>query len=395
MDIKFFKKKTNEESDRVIEGYEEQEKKTPIAGYILLIFMFIAATFFGWRAIDDLRDVPSRPEPLSHCAGQFLTSEWEDLGRFQYLAHPVYEEAYPLKEPRAVEYKPQIEPPCAYSSYETRYEIPALMEFRKNSNRQLQDTEIAIARLEQDINEYKQANLAPDDRIISVAGRFIAREELQRMLNEAQKKEIDIESTRDKLQKDIKSVDENLYAKYQELMAEYRKDWRWYEFKVFLLEIIFVLPFFYLVFRGYRKLLSKNSPYTIIFTALIGVSSILFLRVLIVWFWSLFLARLLQTIWNFIQNFALLKSLVFYGGMFLSIAVFGGAVYILQKRIFDPKRVALRRLRQKQCPNCQTSLDLAGDFCPNCGRKLKEKCSVCGKDRWIDFNHCQNCAIKK
>ena len=112
-----FNKKREEKIDAPVEGYEEQEKKTPIAGYILLIFMFIAATFFGWRAIDDLRDVPSRPEALSHCAQEFLTAEWEDIGRYQHFNYPVYESAYPVKEPRSAEFKPQVEPPCAYSSY--------------------------------------------------------------------------------------------------------------------------------------------------------------------------------------------------------------------------------------------------------------------------------------
>lgn len=393
----FFRSKTKEEVNTTSPGYEEQEQKTPKAGYILLFFMFVTALFFGWRALDDLRDVPSRPELLSHCAQEFLTTKWEDIGRYQYLNYPVYELAYPTKESRLVDFKPQAEPPCIYSVYETRYDIPVRMERHRSYNRELQDVEIKLGRMDTDIAELDRAyDMALQEKMANVGGRIYSITELYQKKEDAKLQRSEFETRRDELRNNLlKDVDENLRMKYRELMLEYRVAWRWYEFKLFLLEMIFVFPFFWFVFRMYKRLLAKNSPYTIIFTALVAVASVLTLRILIIWFWSLFLARIIQTLWNFIQNFALLKSLVFFGGMFLVITIFGGSVYWLQKRIFEPKRVALRRMRQKQCPNCQTSLDLAESFCPNCGRKLKEKCSICNNERWLDFSTCGYCGSKK
>ena len=47
--LKFWKKK-EEEISRENPGFEESEHQTPKAGVILLIVMFIAGLFFGWRA---------------------------------------------------------------------------------------------------------------------------------------------------------------------------------------------------------------------------------------------------------------------------------------------------------------------------------------------------------
>ncbi len=371
-------------TDPKTQGYAESEQKTPIAGYILLLAMFAASTFFGWRALDDLQNVPKRPELLSQCAAEFAAYTWEDWGREyqgnfrEAYAPPPFEPAAPYRggKPAPVGETPK----CKFSAIEKEHGIPAIFEKygAPQLTQDLQQTEI-------DLSDYQNRyQIALTERIAEAERKLYDIPEIQRKLEELRKKKVELEIRRDAFRGEIKPV-------YRALMDEYRGQWRWYEFKVFLLEIIFVVPFFLLVLWGYRKLLARNSPYTIIATALVAVASVLMLRVLISWFWSLFLARVLENLWNIVKNIALLKSIVFYGGMVLSILIFGGAVYLLQKRIFDPKRVAMRRLRQKLCPSCQTSLDLADEFCPDCGRKLKEKCSSCVEDRWVDFPKCPNC----
>lgn len=389
----WLKKNKNEVDSRV--GYEETEQRTPKAGYILLFFMFIAALFFGWRAIDDLQGVPQKPEALSHCAAGFLSYGWEDWGRYNHPNYPVYEARYP--EPKSLIGVPEFqEPACVFSALEVKHGVPPVYETIKTEERELRNVELELQKVYINISDLeRQYNLGLQEKIAEEQRRLYPIPEIQRQLEESRKNRSELETQRDLLRSELKPLDDQLKTLYRKVMQDYRFSWRWYEFKVFLLELLFVIPFFLFVFYGYRRLLAQNSPYTIIFTALIGVASVLLLRILLTWFWSLFLARLIETLWNFIQSFALLKSLVFYGGMMLSIVLFGGAVYLLQKKIFDPRRVAIRRLRQKQCPACQTSLDLALDFCPNCGRKLKEKCTNCGKERWADLTFCPHCQLKK
>ena len=193
----------------------------------------------------------------------------------------------------------------------------------------------------------------------------------------------------------LKELDVKIEAAYKPVFEAYNSELRWYEFKVFLLQMLFVLPFFWLVFAWYVRLHRKNSPYTLILTAMVLVAAVLFLRVMLFWFWGLFLERVLQIIAEWLVRYQILSSLLFYGGMIFSFVVFGGAVYYLQKKIFDPRRVAIRRFRVHQCPKCQASLELSGAFCPNCGYHVKEKCSVCGQDRFIDLPMCPHCGSSK
>lgn len=389
----FFSKKENHIS-RVTPGYEETERQTPKTGYILLLAMFVAALFFGWRAIDDLQNVPTVPESLSFCASPFLTYSWEDSwrGHHGYYYLPSYERSSYTSERNPYTNQAQG---CVFSSYEKKYGVPAVFEKRKQLDEALGASIQAFDNAANQLSEQeRQYNLGLQEKIAREEKQLYPLPATKESIENLRLQKAELETKIAKLKSELQPYDEQLKTLYQNVMRDYRRAWRWYEFKVFLLEALFVFPFFLFVFWLYRKLLSKNSPYTIIATALVGVASVLMLRILLVWFWSLFLARIIQTIWEYIQNFAFLRSLVFYGGMVLSIVVFGGAVYLLQKRIFDPRRVAIRRLRDKQCPHCQTSLDLAVGFCPNCGRKLKETCSKCGKERWADFPACPHCGFK-
>ena len=394
----FFSKKENQIS-RVTPGYEETERRTPKTGYLLLLVMFIAALFFGWRAIDDLKNVPQKPESLSSCASPFLsyTYTWENFGRYGYGHYRIttpasYEYDF---DPLYPQYQENQEKGCVFSSFEKKYGIDKVYAERKPLAAKGTALQKELSQTKRSLSDQeRQYNLGLQEKQAKEEKPLFPTPATQEQITSLRARESQLQSEISALELQIKPLDEKLKQLYKDMMPDYRKAWRWFEFKVFLLEAIFVFPFFWFVFWMYRKLFAKNSPYTIIFTALVGVASVLVLRILLVWMWTLFLARVIQTIWEFIQNFALLKSIVFYGGMVLSIVIFGGAVYLLQKRIFDPRRVAIRRLREKQCPNCQTSLDVAVEFCPNCGRKLKEKCSQCGKDRWADFPACPHCGTK-
>ena len=357
-----------------------------------MLAMFAASLFFGWRAIDDLQNVPEKPESLSFCASPFRAYSWEDSWRGHY-------NYYPSSQPYYIEENSYVSETreCVFSSYEKKYGIPAVFEKRKQLDEALGASTQALYNIVNQLlpEAERQYNLGLQEKIARQEKQLYPIPSTSGQIENFRIQKSELEAKIAKLKSELQPYDEQLKTLYQSVMRDYRKAWRLYEFKVFLLESLFVFPFFLLVFWLYRKLLAKNSPYTIIATALVGVASVLMLRILLVWMWSLFLARIIQTIWEFIQNFALLKSLVFYSGMVLSILLFGGAVYLLQKRIFDPRRVAIRRLRDKQCPNCQTSLDVAIGFCPNCGRKLKDTCSKCGKERWSDFPSCPHCGGKK
>ena len=403
--FKFFRKKT-EEISRTEPGFEETERKTPKAGILLLIIMFVAGIFFGWRALDDLGRIPNMPPRLSYCGSQYHTA-YVSYGRVEpSRSSPLYKEY----DYRSYGDTRRGYSQCSFSEIERRHGIPELflkkqpLEIQRDNleksfqslSASLHNTSLQIERL---LKQYgvgiQEIQARIEDPLFATAQ---IREQLQSLLGQeaSLKSQIaNLERQRKTLDAQIKVINEELGVAYKPVLKEYNRSLRWYEFQVFLLQAVFTFPFFWFVFRWYRRLHGKNSPYTIISVAILAVAAILVLRVILFWFWDLFLAEIIRTLWEWIQAVQILRSILFYVGMVLSFAIFGGAVYWLQKRIFDPRRVTLRRFRAKQCPHCQSSLDLAGLYCPNCGRQLKEKCSNCGAERFIGLPACPNCGARK
>jgi len=401
--LNFFRRAPDDVS-RKTPGFEEAgERRTPKVGIVLLVIMFFAGVFFGWRALDDLSRVPDTPPSLSYCSSRYLTpgapAARSSLAReYPYGESSYYGGFYPESQQ------------CQFNDIEQRYGIPAIVGERKpfedqisNLYRDQQSPQSALEdsrRRRQDLeNQYGiglQEKGAGVPRQIfpitpEVQQQILALRDAEREL-EAKIAELGSEIAA--IETKLKVIDERLSAAYQPVFEEHNQRLRFYEFKVFLLQFAVILPLFWIAFWAYRRMLAKDSPYTIIFTGIIAVVGILLLRVILFWFWDLFLAHIIEILWRWIASVQIIRSLVFYLGMVLSFLIFGGAVYYLQKRIFDPRRVAIRRFRAKQCPHCQTSLDLAGAHCPNCGEKVRDRCSGCGQLRYVGLPACPNCGAR-
>ena len=366
--------------------------------------MFVAALFFGWREVDVWSRVPLRPADLSYCSTNYATIE--TIYRPSSVSSPLTREA-PDYYGKYGAYT-SVEPPCIFSDLEIAAGIPAidsehrvvLKAIRAALGTERQDYERARQRREELESQY---NLRLQERQAEIPSATMdSLSELQQKINQAGQEEQRLSAVLDQKiaaerarSVELKALEDKLREAYRPVFMEQQKRLRWYEFKVFVLQIVFVLPLFLLALRAYLRQLKRNSPYAIILTAVVGVLGVLLLRVILFWFWDLFLARLIEVLWRWIQNFEIIRSLVFYLGMILSFAVFGGSVYYLQKRIFDPRRVAIRRFRAKQCPRCQTNLDLAEHFCPQCGYQIKERCPVCGQARFVELPNCPYCGGRK
>lgn len=398
-----FLKKSPEEISRTNPGYEEAERKTPKLGVVLLLLMVIAGTFFGWRALDDLSSIPTRPPSLSSCGYQYHSAYVAQNTQRQYTPPSLYQDYQPY------DYY-QDYSKCEFSAIEQAHNIPALFlqkkpfeDTRNELSKQLSSIEnqLQAIRYQRDqlSNKYnlglQEQQAGVPQNVYSVAPDVQA--ELTSLLNqesELAKQSADLHVDIQKIVDDMKPIDAQITEAYKSALPEQNSLQRWFEFKVFLLQFLFVFPFFFLVFRGYLKLHRKSSPYTIIMTAMVAVAGILLLRILLQWFWGLFLAQILDVIIEWFGHYGFMRTIIFYSGMLLSFGVFGGAVYFLQKKIFDPRRVIIRRFRAKECPHCQTSLDLSQSFCPNCGHQIKEKCPQCGQARFIGLPNCPSCGVK-
>lgn len=401
----FFKKKPDQIS-RTNPGFEETERRTPKAGVLLLIIMFIGGIFFGWNALDDLARIPTEPEALSYCGTRYRTAYVS-----RSLVQP-YEGSAPLYQEYDTYdyYGSNNVKTCSFSELEKRHGVAALFEKRKPFadqvlalQRELDGVNTSLRQLQQSLDRARQDyDLGLQERQGDVQKPLfpipLTRESitnLEARVSTLDRQKADLTKRIATLNSQLKEIDDQIKVAYKPVLDEYNTALRWYDFYVFLLQFVFVLPFFWLTFALYLKLHRKNSPYTVIFLGILAVASILLLRVILFWFWGLFLERVLETIFRWMAEFKLLRSLVYYGGMVLMFVVFGGAVYILQKKIFDPRRVILRRFRARQCPHCQTDLNLSHLYCPNCGHQVREKCPQCGQDRFVNLPTCPHCGLHK
>jgi len=382
--MKFFNfEGKKEEISRAKPGFEEAERKTPGAGLVLLILMFIAGMYFGWFALDDLARVPTAPPDLSICGYRYQTpgNYYPSTPISSPIAEPAYDGDTSFR--KMPYYSGDSSKNCVFNDLETLNQIPERIKSRIVWEDKLALIYPELTTLENQYQmglEERQANLQKN---------------IYPITPEIQDRIVALRAERTEYEAEIKKIDKELNEAYKPVFAEHNKRLRWYEFKVFAIQFLFVLPLFFFVLKQYLKFLKKDSPYTIIWMGVLAVAGLLLLRVMLFWFWGLFLARIIEVLWRWIQKSELIRSLVFYLGMVLSFAVFGGAVYYLQKKIFDPIRVTIRRFRLKQCPHCQTNLDLSQNYCPQCGYQLKEKCAVCGNMRFKDLPVCQYCGNKK
>lgn len=401
----FFKKKI-ETISRKTPGFEETERRTPKVGILLLILMFIAGMWFGEIAVQDLSLVPDAPPVLSNCSYRYLTansayaslSARSPFSGLTTIYNYYYDSGYGKE--------------CRFNDLEEKYGIPALI---KNKRQPLDDAMKELSRLAQGdqaelsgvknnlYNLERQYNLGLQETQAQLPQKtFPVTPEIQQKIINVRNEETRLQAALDQydvqfksLETKLKEVDKEIQGAYKPVFEEHNRRLRWHEFKVFLLQFAVTAPLFFLVFGQYLRLSRKNSPFTIIFTAMVGVTGLLLLQVILFWFWGLFLARIVAELLRLFQTFKFIRSLVFYSGMLISFLIFGGGVYYLQKKVFDPRRVILRRFRAKECPHCQTNLDLAYAFCPNCGEQIRMKCSACGQARFINLPTCPYCGAKK
>ncbi len=398
-------KKNQEEISRTTPGYEETERHTPKTGIILLILMFIAGIYFGLYAMDDLSNIPDRPQALSNCSYQY--KEQRAVGDNSPYATPAY---YGEETFRSIIYYNSAQCAGRMNPIEQQHGIPALLQKRSLIEQQaapvIQQYD-AVTRSLSTVQQ--QSGRATDEYGIGLQEKQTGIKApifpiptsqdsiMQLKQSEADliRQQNDFKTQLDAYRSQADALDKQLVEAYRPVFTAYDHAMRWYDFKVFLLQFLFIIPFFFFGLRKYLELHRKNSPYTVILTTIVAVLGLLLLKTILFWFWGLFLQEVLRVLIEWFGKYGIFRTLLFYSGMLLSFAIFGGAVYLLQKRIFDTRRVAIRRFRAKQCPQCQTNLDLADMFCPNCGAHTRELCPKCGKERFVGMPFCPHCGDRK
>lgn len=398
--------KQNEEGEKTVyrnsneEGEEIGEKKTSILGYILLFLMVIFVVSVGETIFSDLKRIPEKPMMPSGC----ILNSVQNLERISNLNCPGsnsytrsisyygYEDqkqgnlgGYNLVDRKFGldikfdEIKPQL------------IEIVSLNQDINFSKNEISAAERNIQKLNKDYDLSLQEKMSGEAAIMNVERIKNDITNQRSTISAAESKINFLERQRDSISSDLKMQIVSLEKSYNEAMDYYKDKQAWYKFKTFLLTLVFVLPFFAFSVFMYLRLKRKSSPYTIILTATTTAFSILLLQVVIVFLYDILPKEWLARVFRFFLEVPLLRYIIYYGSVILVIGLFGGIVFYIQKRVFSPKKVAIRRLKDKKCPGCSFPVNSKHNFCPDCGLKLQEECSNCGKQKIRYLSHCPNC----
>lgn len=350
-------------------GYEPEERKTPILGRILLLILTFVLLLFGWTGLNDLRDIPTRPARLSSCFSGDTNPENFSLRSFDGNTRT-----------------------CTFSEYEVEAGVPPLWEEIAKEYVPIAGAKARISSMQ---TQKRQIERGYDTSLLEdIAGQEALRNTPQQTRDRIRSLESRIAAE----QTNVASLERDLRQNLGPLIAanqQAEKAFNWarhtYALFVFVLEMLFTLPLFVGALIFYRRLHAKSSPYTIIAVPPAIVAAILMARVILFYFWDLFLATLLEFFWDFFGAHEILRTILYYLGMGFAFLIFGGAVFLLQRKIYAPDRIRARRLRAQKCPHCELPLDLTQNYCPKCGNQILAKCEFCGQARYVDLAHCPAC----
>jgi hypothetical protein len=169
----------------------------------------------------------------------------------------------------------------------------------------------------------------------------------------------------------------------------------WYKYKKFGWQMLFLIPLFIFIYFWNQKSIMKDSGLQLLISShlLVVVSIPIFLK---------FINLLLELIpqYFFKKVFETLKALhlvaIWHYILILLAVLFAiFLIYIIQKKIFNKKRLQQKRLSNSACFECGKRLPDKLDYCPFCGTKQVEICSECNSKSYVCGDFCSSCGVKK
>jgi hypothetical protein len=388
----FFGKKNQGDG---LEDYEEiHEKKTTGLGYFMILLMAVFMIIVGETVFSDLKRVPARPVAPAYCIEQITNTSYSKGSTYRSYPPEMFYGGRSNCSFGATDKRFGLD--VIYQQIEPSLKIIA--DYSKeinNLNGQVSSAQSQIRQLESDYNLSLQEKMA-GEQVLFNQKNIQSRITAQRSAITGYQGQISVlEDKKDAEEYKIQPQITQLTDRYKEALTFYERQVAVYKAKTFGLMLLFVLPFFLVSLNRYFALKRKNSQYTIIATGIMVASSFLFFQIVLTFLYDILPKEWLATLFRIFTQVPFFRYVLYYGSALLVIAIFGGIVYIIQKKIFDPKRVAVRRIKENKCPKCSFKLNDANDFCPHCGLGLKEQCGSCGNKRMVHLNFCSSCGKTK
>ncbi|MFH1092751.1 MAG: hypothetical protein V1739_01190 [Candidatus Omnitrophota bacterium] len=189
----------------------------------------------------------------------------------------------------------------------------------------------------------------------------------------------------------IRPGDDNFRAK---MINDLNKYERIYLFKELLWQLIFMLPLFIVFYIWHTKSIKKtNSIQTLISSHLLIIASIPIVLKIIEVVLDLIPYHFFKKLFELFELLHII-ALWHYIVIFVSIGVTMVFVYLIQKKLFNKKRLYQKRLMKGECYFCGKTLPGKINICPFCGTNQLKKCEKCNTDTFVCGEYCINCGKK-
>ena len=281
-------------------SYEEiSERKTSKLGYILLIIMVIFVIGVGETIFSDLKKIPERPISPSNCVLSSITN----LENLTHLNCPSYRDFNEVDKKFGLDSK--------FNNIKSDLQqISSVNENISSNEREIRNLENSIQRLNKDYDLSLQEKMAGEDAVMDKSEIKYQITNSRSQIGSLQNNNSLLKNQRNSVISQISSSVKSLKQSYEEAYDHYLTVSARYKFKVFLLTLVFVLPFFIFSVHFYLKLKRKDSPYTIILTALTTAFSILFLQVIGVFLYDILPKEWLSRIFKFFLDVPFLRYII-------------------------------------------------------------------------------------
>lgn len=186
-------------------------------------------------------------------------------------------------------------------------------------------------------------------------------------------------------------IETNKSIRRDQLVKDLKESEFWYPFKELLWQQLFLLPLFIVFYLWNVRSVRKDAKLQILISAhLIVISAIpIFLKILEVVldliprhffkkFFEILNALHIIAIWHYIVIIA-------------SIGFALLAIYIIQKKIFNKRRLQIKRLAKGLCFHCGKKLSPNAGRCPFCGTDQHMNCPSCDHSTFVAGEFCTSC----
>jgi hypothetical protein len=371
-------------------GEELSEKQTTKLGYFLLYCMFGAILTSAQWTLSIIQEIPERPTSIPNCVMNMMALFDRESDYYDSYNNYSYNNCSLTAQ------NPEFDFTVDYNNLKTPFDKI------NDYNRQIQNLESEKQRAQYNQrNSQQDYNTSLAEKTAHENSWLYNTQEIQKGIQNTRSEIITTEAQIGELRNQIVAIKSQYIREIEALRwkititeNDYRNAYLLYKFYIAILSFVFAIIVFFILYKFYVKQKLNNSPHTIIFSVATFAYGLVLLQISLLFIWDVIPHRLLEWIGNLFAIFTPLVYLVQFLWPIFIIAIFGYAVFRIQKRLYSPQNILKRFITDKICPGCGNGVDFTKPFCPLCSHEIQIHCPNCHELSLKGMPYCSNCGGK-